>query len=88
MEKKIEEKLNEKIKETFSKKRELKNLLNYLDVEQDQKSIFSFGVLVGRLYNSFNYQTRRILNRDPTQKEFKEFSIFLKENSNKLFESL
>ena len=88
MDKKIEEKLNEKITETFSKKEELKNLLFYLDVEKDQKSIFSFGFLIGRLYNSFYYQTRRILNRDPTQQEFDEFSIFLKENANKLIESL
>lgn len=34
---------------------------------------FAFGVAVGRIYNSFHYQTRRILKRDATEQEFSEF---------------
>ena len=39
---------------------------------------FSSGILVGRLFNSFYYQYRRILKRNPTDSEFKEFVQFLK----------
>ena len=39
---------------------------------------FSSGILVGRLFNSFYYQYRRILKRNPTDSEFNEFVQFLK----------
>jgi hypothetical protein len=32
-----------------------------------------FGIAVGRIYNSFHYQTRRALNRNATNEEFAEF---------------
>lgn len=34
---------------------------------------FARGAAAGRLYNSFHYQCRRILKRDPTDEEFDEF---------------
>ena len=34
---------------------------------------FARGAAAGRLYNSFHYQCRRILGRDPTDEEFDEF---------------
>ena len=39
---------------------------------------FSSGIMIGRLFNSFYYQHRRILKRDPTDIEFIEFIEFLK----------
>ena len=39
---------------------------------------FSSGIIIGRLLNSFYYQHRRILKRDPTDIEFNEFLQFLK----------
>jgi hypothetical protein len=33
---------------------------------------------VGRIYNSFFYQSKRILNREPTKEEFEEFLELLK----------
>jgi hypothetical protein len=39
---------------------------------------FSSGIIIGRLFNSFYYQHRRILNRNPTDMEFTEFLKFLK----------
>ena len=39
---------------------------------------FSSGMITGRLFNSFYYQHRRILKRDPTDIEFIEFIEFLK----------
>lgn len=34
---------------------------------------FARGAAAGRLYNSFHYQCRRLLKRDPTDEEFDEF---------------
>lgn len=45
---------------------------------------FARGVAVGRLYNSFYYQCRRILKRGPTEEEFGEFLILLKEHERDL----
>ena len=39
---------------------------------------FSSGIMIGRLLNSFHYQHRRILKRNPTDNEFNEFLEFLK----------
>ena len=39
---------------------------------------FSSGIIIGRLLNSFYYQHRRVLKRDPTDIEFTEFLEFLK----------
>ena len=39
---------------------------------------FSSGMTIGRLFNSFYYQHRRILKRSPNDIEFNEFLEFLK----------
>jgi len=39
---------------------------------------FSSGMMIGRLFNSFYYQHRRILKRSPNDIEFNEFLEFLK----------
>ena len=39
---------------------------------------FSSGMMIGRLFNSFYYQHRRILKRSPNDMEFDEFLEFLK----------
>ena len=39
---------------------------------------FSSGITVGRLFNSFYYQHRRILKRNPTESDFQDFLKFLK----------
>lgn len=45
---------------------------------------FGRGVAAGRLYNSFHYQTRRILKRDPTDEEFDEFVRIVRDNASRL----
>ena len=41
---------------------------------------FMLGVVAGRLYNSFYYQTRRICGRDPTPAEMDEFLAMVEQN--------
>ncbi len=70
-------KMEQKIQDTISNKDEIKQLIQFLSNIDDSKS-FALGIIVGRLYNSFYYQSKRILNREPTDEEFKEFLEFIK----------
>jgi len=86
MDKNLKNKINEKIQETITNKNEIKKLLQSLSKIDDSNS-FVFGIIVGRLYNSFYYQSKRILNREPTCEEFDEFVELVKSKKSK-FENL
>ena len=51
---------------------------------ENEANAFGRGIIIGRLYNSFYYQSRRILKRNPTEQEFSEFIQLLKEHENEL----
>ena len=72
MNKKLYEKIQQKIEETISNKDEIKQIFQTLSGIENSKE-FTFGILIGRLYNSFYYQSKRILNREPTKEEFDDF---------------
>ena len=76
-------KIKQKIHETISNKEEIKQLIQLLSNIDDSKS-FALGIVVGRLYNAFYYQTKRILNREPTEFEFTEFLEFIKSKKSDL----
>ncbi len=82
----LKNKIEEKIQETISNKNEIKQLLQSLSNIDDSKS-FVLGIIVGRIYNSFYYQSKRILNREPTKEEFREFVEFVKSKKSN-FENL
>ncbi len=84
MNKTLEDKIEQKIQETLSNKDEICNILEALSTIDSSKS-FGLGIVIGRLYNSFYYQTRRILGRNPTDDEFKEFLSIIRA---KRFETL
>ena len=86
MDKILKNKIEEKIQETISNKNEIKQLLQSLSNIDDSKS-FVLGIIVGRIYNSFYYQSKRILNREPTKEEFLEFVEFVKSKKS-TFENL
>lgn len=71
------QKIQQKIQDTISNKDNIKQLIQILSSVDDSQS-FAMGIIVGRLYNAFYYQSKRILNRDPTKKEFEEFLEFVK----------
>ena len=77
MDKALQEKLKQKIQETVSNRAELRDLVASFSQIDSSKS-FMLGIAVGRLYNAFYYQTRRILGRDPTDAEFREFLDMIK----------
>ena len=76
-------KLEQKIQETVSNKDDIKELIKSLSSIDDSKS-FALGIIVGRIYNSFYYQSKRILNREPTNDEFKEFLKFIQKRKSDL----
>jgi hypothetical protein len=71
------QKIEQKIQDSISNKDEIKELIQSLSDVDDSKS-FALGIVVGRIYNTFYYQSKRILKRDPTTQEFEEFLEFVK----------
>ena len=85
MDKKIQKILEGKIHESTDRINEIVSLSNALGWTKNEG--FAHGIIIGRLYNSFYYQSRRILKRNPTEQEFSEFIQLLKEHENELSSS-
>ena len=64
-----------KIQETISSTDEISKIQQMLlrHISVTSLDDFVFGIAIGRIYNSFHYQTRRALKRNATQEEFAEF---------------
>jgi hypothetical protein len=78
-----------KINETLSNVGEVAQIvqsLGYITVES--KADFALGIAIGRVYNSFHYQTRRALKRNATEKEFAEFLRILATKAEKIRKAL
>ena len=76
-------KIEQKIQDSISNKDEIKQLIKSLSSIDNSKS-FALGIVVGRIYNAFYYQSKRILNREPTKQEFQEFLEFVKNKKSDL----
>jgi hypothetical protein len=76
-------KIEQKIQDSISNQDDIKELINLLSTIDDSKS-FALGIVVGRLYNTFFYQTKRILKRDPTNQEFEDFLKFIENKKSDL----
>ena len=83
MDEKIQKVLEEKIHESMNGINEITTLVNSLE-QTKNPNVFGQGIVIGRLYNSFYYQYRRILKRNPTEQEFSEFIQLLKEHESEL----
>jgi len=88
MDKRVEEKIHEKISEIFLKNDEIKTVVSSLENLGAEKNSFGYGIVIGRLYNSFYYQYRRILKRSPTDEEFLEFLDLIKNREDEFKEKL
>jgi hypothetical protein len=88
----VEDKLREiiiqKINDSLSNVDEIQNIKNSLAELSQEPTAFSYGIVIGRLYNSFYYQCRRILKRNPTKKEFLEFLEILKQKELEIKEKI
>ncbi|MDA7940683.1 MAG: hypothetical protein MPJ06_02615 [Nitrosopumilus sp.] len=61
--------LEEKIRDAESRRGDAERLAASLAGGSPE---FARGVIAGGVYNSFRYQTRRLLGREPTSSEFEE----------------
>ena len=76
-------KIEQKIQDSISNKDDIKELIKLLSTI-DGSASFALGIVVGRLYNTFFYQSKRILKRDPTKQEFEDFLKFIKNKKSDL----
>ena len=76
-------KIEQKIQDSISNKDDIKELIKSLSTIDNSKS-FALGIIVGRLYNTFFYQSKRILQRDPTKQEFEDFLKFIENKKSNL----
>lgn len=82
MDPRVKKAVLEKIQAAVSNTAEVKSILQKLEsLEVSSKDDLAFGIALGRIYNSFHYQTRRTLKRDATQDEFGEFLEILEKNA-------
>ena len=74
MDGRVKEAVLAKIHETISSTEEIlkiQQMLRHIPVTRNDD--FVFGIAIGRIYNSFHYQTRRTLKRNATEEELAEF---------------
>ncbi len=86
MDEKLQEIIEKKINETFSSTDEISQIIKSLEVLSTNKESFAYGIVIGRLYNSFYYQCRRVIKRNPTNQEFTEFIGLLKKRQSEFLE--
>jgi hypothetical protein len=79
-----------KIQETISSTDEISKIQQMLLCHVPVTSLddFAFGIAIGRIYNSFHYQTRRTLKRNATKEEFAEFLNILAKRANAIKNAL
>ena len=76
-------KIEQKIHDSVSNQDDIKELIRSLSSIDNSKS-FALGIVVGRLYNTFFYQSKRILKREPTKQEFEDFLKFIENKKSDL----
>ena len=79
----------EKIAETVSNVGEISKIVQSLGgIPVESRSDFALGIAIGRVYNSFHYQTRRALKRNATEEEFAEFLSILEKRAGEIKKAL
>ena len=85
MDERIQKVLEEKIHEAVERDKEFTILIDsFKEIGTGEVNAFGHGIIIGRLYNSFYYQSRRILKRNPTEQEFSEFIELVRDHENEL----
>ena len=78
-----------KIDETVSNMNEIAEIQASLGkIPLSSQEDFAFGIAIGRIYNSFHYQTRRALKRNATEDEFAEFLGILAKRAGEIRETI
>ncbi len=80
--------MNSKIDEVIRKSNEILAIAKSLESLIDDEGEAAFGIALGRVYNAFHYQTRRILKRNATEQEFSEFVSLLSTRAGEIKKAL
>jgi len=80
--------MNSKIDEVIRRSDEILAITKSLESLIDDEEKTAFGIALGRVYNAFHYQTRRVLKRDATEQEFMEFVGMLSTRADEIKKSL
>jgi len=91
MEDRIKEIIHAKIKESIADTHRINEIIKVVNNSVKNLSIndaLMLGIIIGRVYNSFYYQHRRILGRDPNDREFYDFLELLKDNLKELVNTM
>jgi hypothetical protein len=89
MDGRVKEALFAKIEETICSTDEILKIQQALsEIPVTSPDDFVFGLAIGRIYNSFHYQTRRTLKRNATKDEFAEFVDILAESADAIKNAL
>lgn len=89
MDERVKEAIHKKIEESVLEKDEAIALSHAIGPSIGNcKTDLTTGIIIGRIYNSFHYQTRRMLGRNATAQEFDEFVDLIRSGSGKIKSSL
>lgn len=89
MDARVKKAVLEKIGETVSNVGEISEILQSLGhIPVESRDDFALGIAIGRIYNSFHYQTRRVLKRNATGEEFDEFLDILAKKAGEIRSAL
>lgn len=88
MDARLREIMNAKIDDVINKSKEIIAITSSLKELTDDKQEIAFGIALGRVYNAFHYQTRRILKRNATEQEFREFVDMLSKRGEEIKKAL
>jgi len=76
--------INSKIDDVVNKSDEIIEITRALQKLIDNEEQTAFGIALGRVYNAFHYQTRRVLKRNATEDEFNEFVEILSKRTDEI----
>lgn len=88
MDSRVEERVRSKATESLGASDEIRALAEALADPSTDVASLTLGIMAGRLYNSFHYQSRRILKRDPSPEEFAEFLDIISANRGRFLKEL
>ncbi len=89
MDARVKKAVLDKIDETVSNVDEISKIRRSLGhIPVGSQDDFAFGIAIGRIYNSFHYQTRRALKRNATEDEFDEFLDILSKQAGNIRKAL
>ncbi|MFQ5969384.1 MAG: hypothetical protein ACE5J2_02675 [Nitrososphaerales archaeon] len=88
MDARLQEITNSKIDDVINNSKEIITITRLLKDSTDNKQEIAFGIALGRVYNAFHYQTRRILKRNTTEQEFREFVDMLSKRAGEIKKAL